>query len=55
MVKVDAKTDQGGCVYEELARCCGTVKRWGFGSAWLHDHFRALGNRGAQSRSIKIT
>ena len=54
MVKVDARTDQGGVsTWNSPDVVEGEEMRvW---VAWLLDHFRALGKRGTQSRSIKIT
>ncbi|MCL4560865.1 MAG: LLM class flavin-dependent oxidoreductase [Chloroflexi bacterium] len=43
-MKVGIKTGQGGYTYEELSRVWQKADELGFDSAWLYDHFIALGN-----------
>ncbi len=43
-VRVGIKTGQGGYSYEELARVWQKSEELGFDSAWLYDHFIALGD-----------
>jgi alkanesulfonate monooxygenase SsuD/methylene tetrahydromethanopterin reductase-like flavin-dependent oxidoreductase (luciferase family) len=43
-MKVGIKTGQGGYTYEELSQVWQKADELGFDSAWLYDHFIALGN-----------
>ena len=42
-VEFGIKTGQGGYSYEELVKVWGAAEELGYDSAWLHDHFFALG------------
>ena len=47
-MKFGVKTGQGGYSYEELKDVWVAADELGFDSAWLYDHFFALGNKRAQ-------
>jgi len=42
-VEFGIKTGQGGYSYEELVKVWGAAEELGYDSAWLYDHFYALG------------
>ncbi len=43
-MKFGVKTGQGGYTYDELSKIWAKAEELGFDSAWLYDHFIALGN-----------
>jgi alkanesulfonate monooxygenase SsuD/methylene tetrahydromethanopterin reductase-like flavin-dependent oxidoreductase (luciferase family) len=45
--KLGVKTGQGGYSYEELRKVWTTADELGYDSAWLYDHFFALGDKQA--------
>ena len=42
-IEFGVKTGQGGYSYEELVKVWGAAEELGYDSAWLYDHFYALG------------
>jgi F420-dependent oxidoreductase-like protein len=44
-VEFGVKTGQGGYTYEELVKVWSSAEELGYGSAWLYDHFYALGGK----------
>jgi F420-dependent oxidoreductase-like protein len=44
-VEFGVKTGQGGYTYEELVKVWRAAEELGYDSAWLYDHFYALGNK----------
>ena len=44
-VEFGIKTGQGGYTYEELVKVWQAAEELGYDSAWVYDHFHALGNK----------
>ena len=44
-IEFGVKTGQGGYSYEDLRKVWSAAEELGYDSAWLYDHFHALGNK----------
>ena len=44
-IEFGVKTGQGGCTYDELVKVWSAAEELGYDSAWLYDHFYALGDK----------